>query len=63
MNALSERQRICIDLFYLQEKSYKEIMASTGFDFKQVKTHIQNGKRNLKLIVLQQLINQKNSIQ
>ena len=63
MNALSDAQRICIDLFYLQEKSYKEIMASTGFDFKQVKTHIQNGKRNLKLIVLQQLINQKNSIQ
>ena len=63
MNALSDVQRICIDLFYLQEKSYKEIMASTGFDFKQVKTHIQNGKRNLKLIVLQQLINQKNSIQ
>lgn len=59
MNALSDAQRICIDLFYLQEKSYKEIMASTGFDFKQVKTHIQNGKRNLKLIVLQQLINQK----
>ncbi len=59
MNALSDVQRICIDLFYLQEKSYKEIMASTGFDFKQVKTHIQNGKRNLKLIVLQQLINQK----
>lgn len=63
MNALSDAQRICIDLFYLQEKSYKEIMASTGFDFKQVKTHIQNGKRNLKLLVLQQLINQKNSIQ
>ena len=63
MNALIDVQRICIDLFYLQEKSYKEIMASTGFDFKQVKTHIQNGKRNLKLIVLQQLINQKNSIQ
>jgi len=63
MNALSDVQRICIDLFYLQEKSYKEIMASTGFDFKQVKTHIQNGKRNLKLVVLQQLINQKNSIQ
>ncbi len=63
MNVLIDAQRICIDLFYLQEKSYKEIMASTGFDFKQVKTHIQNGKRNLKLIVLQQLINQKNSIQ
>ena len=56
---MSDAQRICIDLFQLQEKSYKEIMASTGFDFKQVKTHIQNGKRNLKLLVLQQLINQK----
>lgn len=59
MSALSDAQRTCIDLFYLQEKSYREIMAFTGFDFKQVKTHIQNGKRNLKAVVTKKLINQK----
>lgn len=52
---LNEEQRICMDFFYLQQKSYKDIMALTGFDFNQVKTHIQNGKRNLKLIVMQKL--------
>lgn len=52
---LNEDQRVCMDFFYLQQKSYKDIMALTGFDFNQVKTHIQNGKRNLKLIVMQKL--------
>lgn len=52
---LNEEQRICMKFFYLQQKSYKDIMALTGFDFNQVKTHIQNGKRNLKLIVMQKL--------
>lgn len=41
-------QRTCIELFYLQEQSYQQVMAATGFDFKQVKSFIQNGKRNLK---------------
>ena len=46
---LKEEQRICIELFYLQEKSYQEIVELTTFDMKQVKSNIQNGKRNLKL--------------
>jgi RNA polymerase sigma-70 factor (ECF subfamily) len=45
---LNEEQRICIDLFYLKGKSYKEICDSTGFTELQVKSYIQNGKRNLK---------------
>lgn len=45
---LSAEQRLCIELFYLQEKSYQQIMEQTGFDFRQVKSFIQNGKRNLK---------------
>ena len=49
MARLSEEQKICVGLFYLQEKCYKEIAALTGFDFNQVKSHIQNGKRNLKI--------------
>jgi RNA polymerase sigma factor (sigma-70 family) len=43
-----EQQR-CVRLFYLQEKCYKEVVDDTGFDMNQVKSYIQNGKRNLKL--------------
>ncbi|MGB0429445.1 MAG: RNA polymerase sigma factor [Bacteroidia bacterium] len=50
---LKPDQRQCVELFYLKEKSYKEIEDLTGFDFKKVKSHIQNGKRNLKNILEQ----------
>jgi RNA polymerase sigma factor (sigma-70 family) len=46
---LKEEQRICIELFFIQQKSYQEIVAITSFDLKQVKSCIQNGKRNLKI--------------
>lgn len=46
---LKEDQRICIASFYLEKKSYLEISEQTGYSIKQVKSHIQNGKRNLKL--------------
>jgi len=45
---LHEEQKICVDLFFLQEKSYQEIEVITGFTPNQVKSYIQNGKRNLK---------------
>jgi len=48
---LSEEQRICIELFYLKEKCYEEVSEETGYNFKQVKSYIQNGKRNLKKIL------------
>lgn len=51
---LNNEQRICIEQFYLQKKSYIEITESTGFSLMQVKSYIQNGKRNLKLILLKQ---------
>ncbi|RXF71774.1 RNA polymerase sigma factor [Arcticibacter tournemirensis] len=49
MEKLPDDQRISIDLFYLQEKCYKEIADITGFDMNKVKSYIQNGKRNLKI--------------
>lgn len=49
MADLSPEQQHCIDLFYLQKKTYVEIMELTGFTFMQVKSYIQNGKRNLKI--------------
>jgi RNA polymerase sigma-70 factor (ECF subfamily) len=49
MAALSTEQRICVELFYLKKKCYQEIAELTNFDMKQVKSYIQNGKRNLKI--------------
>ncbi len=46
---LNEEQRVCIDLFYLKEKSYQEISNNTGYTLNEVKSFIQNGKRNLKI--------------
>ncbi|HEX8315889.1 MAG TPA: sigma-70 family RNA polymerase sigma factor [Flavisolibacter sp.] len=54
---LNEEQRICVDLFYLQRKSYQQITEQTGFSLMQVKSYIQNGKRNLKIILERKLKN------
>jgi RNA polymerase sigma-70 factor (ECF subfamily) len=51
MEKLPEEQRVCIDLFYLQQKCYKEVADSTGYDMNKVKSYIQNGKRNLKICI------------
>tara|TARA_Y100000782_G_C10185986_1_gene266582 strand:- start:4368 stop:4946 length:579 start_codon:yes stop_codon:yes gene_type:complete len=48
---LNKEQRMCIELFYLHEKSYREIEELTSLTNKQVKSYIQNGKRNLKIIL------------
>ena len=48
INALGEEQRRCIEMMYLENKSYQEIASETGYDLKKVKSYIQNGKRNLK---------------
>jgi len=49
INGLSKEQKICIELFYLHDKSYEEITLITNYDLKKVKSYIQNGKRNLKI--------------
>ena len=54
---LSPEQRQCVTLFYLQKKSYQEISAETRFTMMQVKSYIQNGKRNLKLMIEKKLKN------
>ncbi|MBO3270284.1 RNA polymerase sigma factor [Hymenobacter defluvii] len=45
---LPSEQRRCLELFFLEKKCYRDIAAETGFDLKQVKSYLQNGKRNLK---------------
>ena len=49
IETLINEQKQCIQLFFLQEKCYREIAQFTGFDLNQVKSFIQNGKRNLKI--------------
>ncbi|MEJ6981119.1 sigma-70 family RNA polymerase sigma factor [Pedobacter sp. P351] len=49
LQKLPDEQRLTIDLFYLQQKCYKEVSDATGFDLNKVKSYIQNGKRNLKI--------------
>ena len=44
-------QRVCVELFYLKEKSYQEVSEITGYTMNQVKSYIQNGKRNLKISI------------
>ena len=48
---LNQEQQTCVTLFYLHKKTYQEIAAITGYTLLQVKSNIQNGKRNLKILV------------
>jgi len=49
VESLIEEQKQCIKLFYIENKSYSEISCQTGLSFNQIKSFIQNGKRNLKM--------------
>ena len=53
-NALKElnpEQQQCVTLFYLQKKTYQQVSEETGYSMLQVKSYIQNGKRNLKILI------------
>jgi len=54
LDNLSEKQKRCIELFYLEEKCYEEITKITGYTLNQVKSYIQNGKRNMKIFLTKQ---------
>ncbi len=45
---LKPKHRTCIQLFFFDKKSYKEIVEITGYTSKEVKSYLQNGKRNIK---------------
>jgi RNA polymerase sigma factor (sigma-70 family) len=46
---LNAEQKQCVQLFFLQQQCYQDVAKTTGFDLNQVKSYIQNGKRNLKI--------------
>lgn len=46
---LSEDQRKAVQLFYIEGKCYNEIVELMGQNWNQVRSFIQNGRRNLKI--------------
>jgi RNA polymerase sigma-70 factor (ECF subfamily) len=58
---LKENQRVCLELFYLKGQSYQQICDKTNYSLNEVKSFIQNGKRNLKLLIEQRIKNKKNA--
>jgi RNA polymerase sigma factor (sigma-70 family) len=48
INKLPEEQKQMIELFYLQNKCYNDIVSITGIEWNKIRSHIQNGRRNLK---------------
>jgi len=51
MEKLPAKQKESVNLFYLQEKCYKEVADATGYTLNDIKSYIQNGKRNLKICI------------
>ena len=49
-------QKQAIQLFYLEEKCYKEISETTNTDINRVRSFIQNGRRNLKICMEKQAL-------
>ena len=49
---LNEEQRICIELFYLKKYCYQDVAEISGFTLLEVKSYIQNGKRNIKIYMM-----------
>ena len=58
---LKENQKLCVELFYLKGQSYQQISDKTNFSLNEVKSFIQNGKRNLKLIIEQKIKTKHNA--
>lgn len=61
LKELNPEQQQCVTLFYLQKKSYQEVSSETGFSMLQVKSYIQNGKRNLKILIEKKLQEESDS--
>jgi len=52
LKKLKPKQRYCIELFYFENLSYDKIAFQKGIDKNTVKTNLQNGKRNLKQLLI-----------
>jgi RNA polymerase sigma-70 factor (ECF subfamily) len=56
---LKNEQRQCIELFYFDNKCYIEIAVQLNIEEKKVKSHLQNGKRNLKICLDQKNVREE----
>lgn len=61
MGTLTTDQQEAIRLFYLEGKCYNEIAEQTGQEWNQVRSFIQNGRRNLKLCMDKKVVENKKS--
>jgi len=59
LKELNQEQQQCVTLFYLQKKSYQQVSDETGYSMLQVKSYIQNGKRNLKILIEKKMDEEK----
>ena len=51
LKELNADQQLCVTLFYMEKKSYQQIAEQTGYSMMQIKSHIQNGKRNMRNLI------------
>lgn len=51
LEKLNEEQKQCVQLFYYQGKTYKEIAAMKEEAVGKIRSYIQNGRRNLKMCI------------
>src|SRR5690606_32361714 len=55
LQGLKTDQKICIRHFYIKGRTYQETALETGMTYNEVKSHIQNGRLNLKNCLLEKL--------
>ena len=55
LKELNADQQLCVTLFYIEKKSYQQIAEQTGYNMMKVKSHIQNGKRNMRILIEKKL--------
>jgi len=48
LQELPERYRVCVDLFFFYDRSYREIEAVTGFPVNTIKSHVYRAKKLLR---------------
>ena len=51
LHQLPDQQRRCLELFYLEKKSYQQVADAIGLPLNLVKSHLQNGRRMLRQLL------------
>lgn len=55
LNTLKEHQRQCLLHFYFGKQTYREIAATLGHSRKEVRSYLENGRRNLRNYLCERL--------